>query len=333
MKKDEPIIVVIDEANAKKRIDVALSALTPFSRSMIQKLIYAQNIKLNNEPIAKANFVTEIGHEYQIMPPKTNALTIEPEEGELSILYEDDHIIVINKAADAIVHPGAGNYSGTMVNFLAHYSKLSDCGGMERLGVVHRLDKGVSGVIIFAKTNEAHIALATQFQQRTIKKEYLALCYGKISEQNGLLEDYIARSPHHRKKMACMQHDFIGKHNKQYDEDDEPSSGKHSVMEYFVQNCFYVDADIGFISQIQCFPHTGRMHQIRLQLSSRRLPIIGDTLYGKRQHKGLVGILGDRIALHARRLTFTHPISGQAMEIEAPVPEEFVKTMTSLQTV
>lgn len=343
--------IIIDEENQNKRIDIALSGLSDFTRSMIQKLIYSGNISTDGRVILKPNEVTKLNQEFEIIEPTPNVEHIIPEVGPLNILFEDEHIIVLNKDAHVVVHPGAGNRSGTLVNFLSHYSKLSDLNGMERLGVVHRLDKGVSGCIIFAKTNQAHLNVMQQFQDRTVQKEYIALCYGnyfnshgiklnpqQVVQTNGVMEDWMARSPVDRKKMAVIQDTkFIGRKfkNDNYDLDEIENSktahGKHAVMHYQVQNCFYVNEKVGFISQLQCFPKTGRMHQIRVQLSSRKLPIIGDEIYGKKQYKEIADLLGNRIALHAKSVEFKHPITNELMKIETELPKEFEAILAYLK--
>ncbi len=306
--------ILIEESYENQRIDICLSNLTDFSRSMIQKLIYDEKIKINNEIALKANYKVKTGDLIEITNPEYNKLTLEKNEGDIDILYEDDAIIVLNKAAHLITHPGAGNANNTLANFLANYCDLSNLNGPEKLGVVHRLDKGVSGCIIFAKTNEAHLNLNEQFQNRLIKKIYYALSYNKNEELKGSITSYISRSSFNRKKMASSK---------------DETSGKYSFMEYEIEDCFYLNPKDGFISFIKCTPQTGRMHQIRLQLSSIKLPIIGDELYGNKQNKEILNILGNRIALHASSITFLHPLNNKEITIEAPIPEEFLNIINT----
>jgi len=335
--------IIIDEENQNKRIDLALANLSPFSRSMIQKLIYAEKISVSGQKIQKPNEITILGQEFEILEPTPNVDHIEPEKGNLEILFEDEHIIVLNKEANSVVHPGANNRSGTLVNFLAHHTKSSEISAIEHLGVAHRLDKGVSGCIIFAKTTIAHQNLVEQFQNRTIQKEYIAICYGNYFNSNkirtdreekiqtcGIMEDWIIRSQTDRKKMTIIKDSkFIGRkfQNENYDQkalDSEKNpGGKFCIMEFQVQNCFYINEKIGFLTKIQCFPKTGRMHQIRVQLASRNLPIIGDEMYGKIQHKEILDILGKRIGLHAKSIEFQHPITKETMKITTELPKEF----------
>lgn len=335
------IIINIDKEDlAKKRIDIALSELTEFSRSMIQKMIHAEKITCNDEIVKKANFVTEIGQIYKIQKQESNLTTIFPEKGNLNILFEDEHIIVLNKDAEVVVHPGAGNKNGTLINHLANYFLsnlktevdlnliLSDLNGEERLGVVHRLDKGVSGCIIFAKTNAAHINLNKQFQERTIQKKYLAFCYGQIIPAAGIMEDHIARSKTDRKKMQCYKDKIISK--RKYQEEDD-IAGKHALMKYRLKKSYNLGKHNGFISLIECFPETGRMHQIRVQLASRGVPIAGDNVYGhstifaaSKRILELENIISPRIALHAESIAFIHPISKEEVIMNAPLPKEFL---------
>jgi 23S rRNA pseudouridine1911/1915/1917 synthase len=175
-----------------------------------------------------------------------------------------------------------------------------------------------------AKTNQAHMMLASQFQERTVEKEYIALCYGQFAqnvqagqEWEGLAQDYIGRSHIERKKMMCMGPIYSKNH------EENIQLGKHSSMQYKIQDCKYIDEKTGFISRIQCLPQTGRMHQIRLQLAQRKLPIIGDALYGKKQNQAICNILGNRIGLHSSSICFTHPITKKNMKITSPMPESF----------
>ena len=310
---NELITITITEEMQSKRIDIALAELSKYSRSMIQKLIYEKKITTNNISVIKPNKTVLLDEVYIITPPEPTITHIIPQKGELEILFEDEHLIVINKQAELVTHPGIANYTNTLVNFLAYHCSLSDVNGVEKLGVVHRLDKGVSGCIIFAKTNESHINLSQQFQNRTITKIYTAICYGKIQPESGQMEDFIGRSEFNRQKMASKE------------------SGKHSVMDYKTLDCKYLDKHFGFISKILCMPKTGRMHQIRVQLSTRKIPIIGDKTYGKKEHKELFKILKTRIALHANKLVFQHPITNQTLTVEAPEPKEFKEIMNYQQ--
>lgn len=302
---ENKLVVVIDENNQNKRLDVALANLTLHSRAMIQKIFKQGKIKLNNEPILKLNQKTQLGEIYTLEKLEISYAHITPDNGALEIIFEDENLMVINKEANLVVHPGAGNPDGTLMNRLVSYCELSDLNGNERLGIVHRLDKGVSGCMIIAKTNQAHENLAKQFFNREIQKEYIAICYGKITSSSGILEDKIERNSKNRKKMAIT------------------ATGKDSVMGYKVEQIKYLDEKNGFLSVVRCFPKTGRMHQIRLQFASRKFPIVGDSLYHTRQNEELVAKLGPRIALHAYGISFKHPVSGEMLRFVAPEPKEF----------
>ena len=288
--------IIINFDNHNQRIDIALSNLTQFSRSMIQKMIYANKIKQQNLSIQKANHIVQENEVYELTPIESNINTIIPEEGHLDILFEDENIIVLNKCAELIVHPGAGNPKGTLINHLANYCKLSNHSGIERLGVIHRLDKGVSGCIVFAKNNEAHIHIANQFANRTVIKKYIAFTSNKPESTIFTCENYINRSKFNRKKMAVYNSE---------------TEGKHALMKCELKEIFFSKKHNKFISMIECLPQTGRMHQIRLQLSNINLPIIGDTLYGKTKL-----IKHNNIALHAKELTFINPTNNKSITIK-----------------
>ena len=293
--------IIIDENNANCRVDVALSNLTSFSRSMIQKMINGNKIILNDTQVLKSNQKTILDEEYILEEFESNLNYIKKEEGELNILYEDEYLIVLNKQAQLVVHPGAGNYSGTLVNYLSNYCALSTYRETDKLGVVHRLDKGVSGCIIFAKTNEAHVKLNEQFQNRTITKIYHAICYSKPNDINFTCDNMINRSTNNRQKMCVSD-----------------NGGKQSITHFQLLKTLFVQEKNTFISKIKCTPITGRTHQIRVHLASCGLPIIGDTLYSnKNTYKS------DRIFLHASYLKFNHPITNQEIEINCEAPKEF----------
>lgn len=301
---EEMLAIEITTDQDGMRVDIALAALTEFSRSMIQKLIYAQKIKTNTGLVQKANELTQAGSIYYI-ESFNEPVDIIPEYAPLDILFEDEHIVVVNKNAQTIVHPGAGNLHDTLMNHLLYHV------AGHWIGIVHRLDKGVSGCIIFAKTPDAQMKLNEQFALRLVKKEYIALAYGKFTVKSGTFEDNLARSQYDRKKMTTG------------------ATGKYCKMEYCITQCIYLNEHAGFMTQIACFPETGRMHQIRVQLSSRGLPIVGDIVYGKKMKHPIEDILGDRIALHSQAITFTHPVNAQRMRIIAETPTEMQKMCTA----
>lgn len=298
------IEITKDEHNA--RIDVALSRLSSFSRSMIQKIIHAKQLLHGNIIIEKPNHIAKEHEIYNITPIQSNLKTITPEPYDLDILFEDKHLIVVNKPAELIVHPGAGHFDNTLVHKIAYHCSLSTIAGPEKLGTVHRLDKGVSGCIIFAKDNDTHIHLNNQFAQKEIQKQYFAIshCYNTSSPQ--FAEDFIARSKTHRKKMAIT------------------NQGKLAQMHFQIK-AINTLTNQQKIALIECTPLTGRMHQIRAQLSHRKLPILNDPLYGQRESPMIKNILGNRIALHAYQIQFNHPKTLEKIQIKAPFPAEFFK--------
>lgn len=290
------IFIKIPQDNNNKRIDIALAKLSEFSRSMIQKLIYKQHILKENIVIFKPNHIVQTGEIYQIIPPTNIINEITPEPYNLDILFEDENLIIINKPAELIVHPGAGNPNNTLINKLAYHCQLSNINDPTRLGTVHRLDKGVSGCIIFAKNNKTHLFLNEQFAQRTIKKKYIAICQGVLHPTSQYLEHYITRNKIHRQKMQA-----------------HPSIGKLAQM-----NIKLLKTN-GEISLIECNPITGRTHQIRVQLSSISMPILGDKLYNNKQNNGFPY---QRIALHAYEIILKLP-NNEIKIIQAPLPECF----------
>lgn len=297
------IIIKITKEYSNKRIDIALSEASEFSRSMIQKIIHKGNLLCNEEIVNKPNKTTHEGQIYKITPIQSSFIEIMPEKYDLDILYEDNELIVINKPAHLIVHPGAGNFDNTLINKLAYHCQLSDINGPEKLGTVHRLDKGVSGCIIFAKNNFAHIHLNNQFATRITKKKYVAISHGKINPLEIFAEDFIARSKTDRKKMSVQ------------------NTGKLAQMNFKITKIIQKDKNI--YSLIECEPITGRMHQIRVQLSHRNLPILNDKTYGKKENSGIQTLLNNRIALHAKSIEFRHPKSNEILKIESKIPEEF----------
>jgi 23S rRNA pseudouridine1911/1915/1917 synthase len=217
----------------------------------------------------------------------------------MEILYEDKWLIVVNKAAGMVVHPGAGHSTGTLVSALLHHgSGLSSAGGDLRPGIVHRLDKETSGCLVVAKTDEVHAALASQFESRSISKVYLAAVSGRLRKPSGKVDVPIDRHPQHRQKMAvCAE-----------------GKGRESLTEYRML------AMHDGVSLVECHPHTGRTHQIRVHLKHLGCPVLGDPVYGKR---------GDysRHLLHAWKLSFRHPKTGAPVSIVAPVPADFIEPL------
>jgi len=255
---------------------------------------------------ARPSYTVRGGERIQIDLPSPSPSSIEPEPLPIAILYEDADLLVIDKAAGMSVHPGAGRRGGTLVNALLHHcTDLSGIGGIERPGIVHRLDKDTSGVLVVAKNDVAHRALAGQFKARTVEKTYEALVWGRPRRPSGVVEGPIGRHPSARVRMAVRP------------------DGRAA------RTFYRVDASYGPISLLEVHPETGRTHQIRVHLSFIGHPVVGDRLYGgRRTPSGADHRLAPAVeaygglALHARRLAFTHPRSGERREFEAPRPEE-----------
>jgi 23S rRNA pseudouridine1911/1915/1917 synthase len=265
--------------------------MADFSRSRLQSWI-KDGLVLVNGVAAKPSTALHGGETIEVTPADLPPLKAEAEDAPIEILYEDDSVIAVNKPAGLTVHAGAGSHSGTLVNRLVHhFSKLSKIGGELRPGIVHRLDKGTSGVMLVARTDAAHRALAEQFSGRTTEKTYLALVEGRVEADSGRITKPITRDPVHRTRMtARLDH------------------GRDALTEYKVLRRFekftYLEVRIG----------TGRTHQIRAHLASIRHPVAGDKLYGAQ--------LDQRIFLHAWRIRFDSPATGERVTVEAPLPEE-----------
>jgi len=291
--------MVIPVSNEKSglRIDHFLSSeLSEISRSRIQNLIKSGFVLLNNHPV-KAGTKIKGGDRIEFNEPPPVPANTEAENISLSVLHEDDDIVVLNKAAGMVVHPAAGNREHTLVNALLHHCKtLSVIGGVERPGIVHRLDKDTSGCMVVAKNDFSHQALSKQFAGRDVLKIYLAIAAGILKRKEGLIETAIGRHPVHRKKMAVV----------------DPARGRTAKTGYRLLS----QLETG--SLVECTLHTGRTHQIRVHLKHIGHPLLGDALYGSKQTASC-----PRQMLHSWKLGFHHPCTGQWMQFQAPIPEEF----------
>ncbi|WP_196594832.1 RluA family pseudouridine synthase [Pectinatus sottacetonis] len=277
------------------------------SRSAVQKLILKGNVLVNTKP-EKANYRLKTNDEIVISIPEPQPLDIMPENIPLDILYEDNDIIVINKKRGMIVHPAPGIYTGTLVNaLLYHCHDLSGINGVIRPGIVHRLDKDTTGVMVAAKTDKAHISLAKQISTKTAQRCYLAIVNGNISENEGRINGNIGRHPVDRKKMAVL----IDK--------GKPASTLFKVLERFSSRYTY----------IKCRLLTGRTHQIRVHMAYIGHPLLGDRCYSKCKN-----ILDNRItgqALHSNTLTLFHPTTGRQMSFTAPLPYDMTTILNTLK--
>jgi len=276
-----------------------------FTRSYVQKLIKDQKVRLNDE-FVKPSLQVKADDEIVIEVPPNQELQIIPENIELDILYEDSDLIVVNKPKGMVVHPAAGHFSGTLVNALMYHCKdLSGINGILRPGIVHRIDKDTSGVLVCAKSDFAHKGLAEQLKDHSITRKYEAICCGKLKEPAGTVTGSIGRNPTNRKLMAINE-----------------KNGKPAVTHYKVIQAFEK------YSYIECVLETGRTHQIRVHMSSINHPLLGDVIYGGRLSEFKLD--GEPLCgqtLHARILGFKHPVTGTYLEFEAPLPEYFKKLL------
>lgn len=283
---------------AGQRLDHHLQSQLPdYSRSRLQDWVREGHVTVNAKP-SKSSLLLKGGEQIQVTPANLPPLRAEAEDLPIDVLYEDDAVIGINKRAGMVVHAGAGNHSGTLVNALLHrFGALSAEGGDLRPGIVHRLDKETSGVLVVARTDQAHRNLAEQFQSRTVEKIYLALVHGIVTADTGTIDKPITRDPVRRTRMTCKL-----------------ATGRHALTHWKVLRRFskhtLLEVKIG----------TGRTHQIRVHLSSLGHPIVGDPLYGAPVSK----ILPDRFFLHAARLSFVSPANGTPVTLEAPLPPELI---------
>jgi len=296
-------VEILVENSPGERIDAFLAArLADLSRSRIQTLIREQFIQINGHP-AKPRDAVKLGDVITIVLPEAVPLDAAPQDITLEILFEDDDLVVLNKAHGMVVHPAPGNPDGTLVNALLHHchGKLSGIGGVERPGIVHRLDKDTSGCLVVAKSDVAHQSLVTQFSERsTMEKLYLAVTQGIPKPAKDSIFTHIGRHPVNRQKMAVIT----------------PPAGKTAITDYEV---FAMDA-ASITALVLCHLHTGRTHQIRVHLLHKGTPIVGDPIYGKPSKSAAQT---SRLMLHAWRLSFQHPLSKKQLRFEAPVPPEF----------
>lgn len=295
------MILTTEDADGVQRLDQYLAAQLPeFSRSRIQAFIKTGAITVNGKKAKPKDPVTR-GMIINVDIPEPEPAEALPQDIPLSILYEDDDVIVINKESGMVVHPAAGNPDGTLVNaLLFHCNNLAGIGGVSRPGIVHRLDKDTSGCIAVAKNDAAHLSLTAQFAERSTGKHYLAVVQGIPHEEKGTVFTNIGRHPVNRLKMAVVN----------------PGSGKSAITDWQV-----ISRDTATqTSLVLCTLHTGRTHQIRVHMHHIGHPLIGDPIYSnparQKAHTG-------RLMLHAWRLSFNHPVTGERLSFEAPIPSEY----------
>ena len=297
------------------RLDKFLASCFPeFSRTQITRMIEADTVRLQSDTsrVLSPDDKVKTDEVYELIPPDAVPANPEPEDIPLDILYEDDDLLVVNKPAGLVVHPGAGNPRGTLVNALLAHCKdsLSGIGGVKRPGIVHRIDKDTSGILVVAKNDFTHTRLSEQFAEHTIERIYQAFVWGYVQKTTGIVVGDIGRSPHNRQKMAIVAH------------------GKKATTHYERVAVF----GKGVASHIQCILETGRTHQIRVHMSSIGHSLIGDPIYGN-----IPRVAPDfakyfpRQALHAGFLGFTHPRTGERLSFEAPLPDDMQELLEQLE--
>lgn len=285
----------------KGRLDKVLSELdTDLSRSQIKELIKNKHIKVNGK-IEKPKYNVKENDEITVEPQAPQQLKLEVENIPLDIVYEDEDVIVVNKPQGMVVHPAPGHAQHTLVNALLYHSPLSTINGTFRPGIVHRIDKDTSGLLMVAKNDMAHRSLAAQLKAKTNKREYLALVYGNINEDQGTIDAPLGRNPKDRKQQAVI------------------ADGRKAITHFEVLKRY------GNYTLVKCILETGRTHQIRVHMKYIGHPLVGDTLYGPRKVIGTSGQF-----LHAAVLGFTHPRTSKEMLFSAPLPENFQKFLDKL---
>ena len=321
------ILCSVKENETGMRLDQFLASMDQIvSRTQAQRLLKSGNVLLNGVSVSAPSRKVYSGQSIQLTVPDNEPSEITPEKGELEILHEDSELVVVNKPAGMVVHPSAGHSSGTLVNYLMHHcDDLSGIGGVLRPGIVHRLDKDTSGILVAAKTDSAHLHLSSQFKQHTVKRQYQAIVWGVPSKEHGIVEASIARHPVRRKEMSIVKSNG--------DREEVNTKGKHAVTHWKVLKRFKT------ASLIACRLETGRTHQIRVHLTSIGHPLIGDKQYGEspvKNYSGLSVALIQTIksfrrqALHAELLGFKHPVTEKWCEFKTNLPEDFNNLLTEL---
>jgi 23S rRNA pseudouridine1911/1915/1917 synthase len=302
--------LVVPPAQAGQRLDRVLASLTGFTRSHIKSLIEQQRVRVAGVG-KKAGYLVRAHEQIDIWPGEAASTVAFPQEIPLEILYEDDYLAAINKPPGMVVHPAPGQWSGTVVNALLFHWCRQETSASLRPGIVHRLDKDTSGVLLVAKDDTTLERLSLQFKERRVQKEYIAVVCGRFATPSGEITLPIGRHPLDRKKMSVWT-----KH------------GRPAVSRYRVV------AEGQGVSLVRLYPETGRTHQLRVHLAAIGHPIVGDPVYGSRRggrDRASPGTVFPRQALHAESIRFRHPVSGEQMEIAAPYPADFVHLLHALQ--
>ncbi|MBR5472510.1 MAG: RluA family pseudouridine synthase [Clostridia bacterium] len=287
-----------------RRLDVFLSANCDITRSYAATLINDGCVTVNGKVAAK-NTKLKQGDKIEFSVPEPQEYSVEPENIPLDIVYEDEHLLVVNKPKDMVVHPAAGNYSGTLVNAILYHcgDSLSGINGVMRPGILHRIDKNTSGLLLVAKNDNAHLFLAEQISEHSLTREYEAVVYGNLKNDSGTVDAPIGRHPVKRKQMAIVE------------------GGRDAVTHYTVLERF------GNFTHVKLRLKTGRTHQIRVHMASLGHPVAGDDVYGP--HKVITKLGGQ--CLHARKIGFIHPVSREYMEFTSELPQYFTKFLKELR--
>ena len=314
---------VSEEQNAKRVDHFIVEELPLFSRTKINKLIKEGGLFVNGKPIDESSKKVNFGDEVELVVPEAIITDIKPQKIPIDIVYEDDDLLVVNKPIGMVVHPGAGNPDGTLVNALLHHCKgnLSGINGELRPGIVHRIDKDTSGLLVVAKNDIAHNELAKQFEEHTTQRTYLAFVWGMMKPIHGRIETLIGRSRYNRQKMSA-----------------DVASGKDAITNYKTLEIFK-GKTIPDISLIECQLETGRTHQIRVHLAHKKNPILGDQMYGSKMRKirdidpELQKIIEEINfqALHAQSLGFIHPKTREELFFTTELPKDLLKLQKMLK--
>lgn len=322
----DKITLSVQAHDNHQRVDKFISHYTDFSRHRVQHLIKQGAVSCDNKAVTQTSVKVKPGQTYCIVVPEVQSVDILPEPIALDIIFEDAHLLVINKPAGMVVHPAAGHYSATLVNALMYHCKesLSGIGGQARPGIVHRLDKDTSGLMMVAKTDQAHHHLSAQLQDRSLSRTYHAYLWGAVQPMHGTIDAPIARSPKDRKKMAVVE------------------GGKQAVTHYRTLQQFAHGSV--FASHVECVLQTGRTHQIRVHMAHKRSALIGDKDYGYHARKKATGYAlpecdaldyitaFNRQALHAHHIKFIHPATDKPMEFLCNIPQDMQRLDIALQT-
>jgi len=303
---NEPIYLLAEDSDLNKRIDKLLSDKIDFvTRSYAQKLIDDGNV-LVNDGYVKSNYKVKAGDEIEVTVPQLKEPEIIPENIPIDVVYEDEYMLVVNKPQGMVVHPAAGNYTGTLVNALLYHcgDTLSGINGEKRPGILHRIDKDTSGLLMVAKCDEAHLKLSEQIKEHSLTRAYKALVHGGFSADNGRIDLPIGRHPLDRKKMTVTE-----------------KNSREAVTNFNVIERF------GKYTFVECILETGRTHQIRVHMSHNGHPIVGDKTYGvKKEEFNLSGQL-----LHAYKIGFIHPADNKYMEFTSEIPDYYEKVLYNLR--